>query len=86
MVSEIILSLDGGKATPVGDIPADMLKSTADIHLLFITKIMFLLEMVVSQMSENLLRLALFSIRTTTWIKKTIGLSVFYLVPCVKGL
>ena len=85
MVSEIILSLDGGKATPVGDIPADMLKSTADIHLL-ITKIMFLLEMVVSQMSENLLRLALFSIRTTTWIKKTIGLSVFYLVPCVKGL
>ena len=85
MVSEIILSLDGCKATPVGDIPADMLKSTADIHL-FITKIIFLLEMVVSQMSENLLRLALFSIRTTTWIKKTIGLSVFYLVSCVKGL
>ena len=29
----------GTKATPVGDIPADMLKSTTDIHLLFLTKI-----------------------------------------------
>ena len=27
------------KATPVGDIPADMLKPTVDIHLPFITKI-----------------------------------------------
>ena len=36
MVCEIILNLDGSKATPVGDIPADMLKSTVDIHLPFI--------------------------------------------------
>ena len=39
LVREIILSLDGPKATPVGDIPADVLKSTVDIHLPFITKI-----------------------------------------------
>ena len=39
MVRKIILSLNGSKATPVGDIPADMLKSTVDIHLSFITKI-----------------------------------------------
>ena len=38
MVREIILSLDGSKATPVGDISADMQKSTVDIHLPFITK------------------------------------------------
>ena len=39
LVHKIILSLDGFKATPVGDIPADMLKSAVYIHLLFITKI-----------------------------------------------
>ena len=39
LVREIILSLDASKATPVGDIPADVLKSTVDIHLPFITKI-----------------------------------------------
>ena len=39
LVREIILSLGGSKATPVGDIPADILKSTVNIHLAFITKI-----------------------------------------------
>ena len=39
MVREIILTLDGSKATPVGDTPADTLKSTVDTHLPFITKI-----------------------------------------------
>ena len=39
MLHEIILSLDGSKATPVGDIPVDILKYTVDIHLPFITKI-----------------------------------------------
>ena len=39
LVREIILSLDACKATPVGNIPADILKSTVDIHLAFITKI-----------------------------------------------
>ena len=38
LVQEIILNVDGSKATPVGDIPADMAKSTVDIHLPFITK------------------------------------------------
>ena len=33
LVHEIILNLDGSKATPVGDIPADILKSTVDINL-----------------------------------------------------
>ena len=51
LVREIILILDGSKATPIGDIPADMLKSTMAIHLPFMTKIiLFLLKMVVSQM------------------------------------
>ena len=27
------MNLDGSKATPVGDIPTDMLKQTIDIHL-----------------------------------------------------
>ena len=39
LVHESILSLDGSKVTPVGDIPADILKSTVDMHLPFITKI-----------------------------------------------
>ena len=39
LVNEIILNLDGFKATPVGDIPADMLKFRVDKHLPFLTKI-----------------------------------------------
>ena len=39
LLHEIILSLDVSKATPVGDIPVDILKHTVDIHLPFITKI-----------------------------------------------
>ena len=39
LVHEIILSLGASKATSVGDIPADVLKSMVDIHLPFITKI-----------------------------------------------
>ena len=35
----IVLKQDSFKATPVRDIPIDMLKSTADIHLLLIAKI-----------------------------------------------
>ena len=38
-VRQVILSIDGSKATPVGDIPANMLKVTLDIHLSGITKI-----------------------------------------------
>ena len=38
-VRQVILSIDGSKATPVGDVPADMLKVTLDIHLSLITKI-----------------------------------------------
>ena len=38
LVRKIVLKLDGSKATPVGDIPANTLKSTVDIHLPFITK------------------------------------------------
>ena len=36
---QVILSNDGSKATPVGNIPADMFKVTLDIHLPLITKI-----------------------------------------------
>ena len=36
---KVVLNLGSFKATPVGDIPANMLKSTVDIHLPFITKI-----------------------------------------------
>ena len=38
LVREIILNLDDSNATLVGDIPVDMLKSTVDIHLPFIIK------------------------------------------------
>ena len=34
-----ISKLDGSKATPVGDIPAEMLKSTTDAHVSLLTKI-----------------------------------------------
>ena len=34
-----ISKLDGSKATPVGDIPAEMLKSTIDVHVFLLTKI-----------------------------------------------
>ena len=34
-----ISKLDGSKATPVGDIPAEMLKSTIDVHVSFRRKI-----------------------------------------------
>ena len=33
-----IMNLDGSKATPIGDMSVDILKSTEDIHLPFITK------------------------------------------------
>ena len=36
---QVILSIDSSKATPLGDILADMLKVALDIHLLLITKI-----------------------------------------------
>ena len=38
-IQQVILSIDGSKATPVRDIPADILKVTLDIHLSLITKI-----------------------------------------------
>ena len=34
-----ISKLDGSKATPVGDIPAEMLKSATDVHVSLLTKI-----------------------------------------------
>ena len=37
LVREEIMNLDGSKATPIGDISVDILKSTVDIHLPFIT-------------------------------------------------
>ena len=37
LVREEIMNLDGSKATPIGDTSVDILKSTVDIHLPFIT-------------------------------------------------
>ena len=34
-----MLKLDGSEATPVDDIPAEMLKSTTDVHISLLTKI-----------------------------------------------
>ena len=39
LVREITLNQDGTKATPVGDIPSEMLKSKVDMHFPFLTKI-----------------------------------------------
>ena len=36
-VREVIMNIDSSKATPIGDISVDILKSTIDIHLPFIT-------------------------------------------------
>ena len=38
-VRQVILGTDGSKATPVGNIPADMLEVTLDIHLSLIANI-----------------------------------------------
>ena len=38
-VWQVILNIDGSKATPAGDIYGDMLKVTLDIHFSLITKI-----------------------------------------------
>ena len=38
-IGKEISKLDGSKACPVGDIPAEMLKSTVDIHVSLLTKI-----------------------------------------------
>ena len=38
LVREEIMNLDSSKTTPIGDISVDILKSTVDIHLPFITK------------------------------------------------
>ena len=37
LVREDVMNLDGSKATPIGDISFDVLKSTVDIHLPHIT-------------------------------------------------
>ena len=37
LVREEVMNLDGSKATPIGDISVDVLKSTVDIHLPYIT-------------------------------------------------
>ena len=37
LVREENMNLDGSKATPIGDISVNILKSTVDIHLPFIT-------------------------------------------------
>ena len=62
LVREIILNLNSSKATSVGDFPVDMLKSTVDKNLPFVTKIIhFFLKMFFSQMSLKWLKLAVFS-------------------------
>ena len=56
-----ISKLDGSKATPVGDIPAEMLKSTIDVHVSLLTKIInssirnecFLDELKVAKVTPN---------------------------------
>ena len=42
LVREEIMNLGGSKATPIGDISVDILKSTVDIHLPFITNNKFI--------------------------------------------
>ena len=38
-VRQVVINIDASKATPMGDIPAEILKVTLDIHLSLITKI-----------------------------------------------
>ena len=38
-IQKEISKLDGSKATPVGDIPAEMLKSTIDVDVFLLPKI-----------------------------------------------
>ena len=74
-ITEDEIRKDGSKATPVGDIPAEMLKSAIDVHVSLLTKIInssirngcFPYDL----KAEESLR------KMMTQRKKTIGLSVF---------
>ena len=85
-LQQVILSIDGSKATLVGDIPADMLKVTLDIHLSPITKIInlsfenecFLDDLKLAEVSP------IFK-KNDDLDKETIDLSVFYLM-CQRSL
>ena len=79
-VRQVILSIDGSKATPVWDIPADMLKVALDIHLSLMWKSLICrLKIMFYRQFRNCER------KTMIQIKKTIGLSVFCLM-CQKFL
>ena len=75
-------NLDGSKATPVGDIPTDMLKQTSDIHLLIMTQIINM--SIDNNCYPDDLKLAevspIFLKKDDLDIKKIIDLSLFYLM------
>ena len=75
-------NLDGSKATPVGDIPTDMLKQTSDIHLLIMTQIINM--SIDNNCYHDDLKLAevspIFLKKDDLDIKKIIDLPLFYLM------
>ena len=46
--------LDGSKATPVGDIPSEMLKSTVDVHVSLLTKIITQMNLKQQKLPQSL--------------------------------
>ena len=66
-VREEVMNLDGSKATPIGDISVDILKSNVYIHLPFITKSIHLsIEKAVFLKNLSLRKLAQSSKRNMT--------------------
>ena len=73
-VREEIMNLEGSKATPIGDISVDILKSTVDIHLPFITNSINL--SIEKGCFPEVLKLA--KVNPIFKKKDDLGLSVFY--------
>ena len=81
-----ISRLDGAKAIPIGDISAEMLKSTIDVHVSLLTKIInssirsgcFVEELKTADVTQSLIKMMI-------WKKKTISMPVFCLM-CQRSL
>ena len=76
---EEIINLDGSKATPIGDISVDILKSTVDIHLPFITNSINLsIEKGCFPEERKLAEVIPIFKKKYDLVKRITGLSVFY--------
>ena len=76
---EVIINLESSKATPIGDISVDILKSTTDFHLPFITNSINLsIEKGCFPEERKLAEVIPIFKKKYDLVKRITGLSVFY--------